>query len=166
MTIVRPPPPKIGTSFTDELLAAGLGPVLDVAGIGWHAQDGTLQFFGSVSQVDQDKARAVLAAHVPVPDIPPPEPSVPAAARWSVSRREVIKRLAAGERWHAMMRVLDGSRIRRELWYATQDIWNDDLEMILILRDAGADPDVILARLDMSMDTSSAPRPQIAIIQH
>jgi hypothetical protein len=141
---------KIGPTFVPELQAAG--ETLD--GYGWDIMSGAFGFNDDVPQAVRDQVAAVYAAHDPAAQTDPPTPWPPGiptqqpANQWGVPRERVIRRLvAAGKLTEFASEIDNASREMRELWYARADIRNDDAAIIALIRNAGADPAAILARL-------------------
>jgi hypothetical protein len=147
---------KIGPTFPDEIRAAGV----TLEGWSWGIIDGEVNFRDDVPQETRDGVMAVLAVHDPAKQTVPPTPYPPGAPGAEptlimISRYTILNRLVMAHHAEAFFKVLDkASRLQRELWSASILIRRDDMGIRLLLTEAGADPDEILA-----VDTSSGQAP-------
>jgi hypothetical protein len=150
---------KIGPTFADELVAAGL----TLEGYSWDIMTGEINYAADMPQEIIDLIEAVYAVHDPAKQTDPPTPyppgegamlpiqarpgPTPAATRWQIDRQLVIERLEAAHRFGAFMDALDDSnQLTRELWRARYRVWNDDPLVIALIYKASGDPLAILAR--------------------
>jgi hypothetical protein len=133
---------KIGPTFVEELIAAGVS----TDGYAWDFMTGEIFFMPEVSDATRAGVLAVLAAHDPKKQTVPPTPYPPGTALpVAIPRLTVIARLIEVRLLSEFCVELDASaREVQEIWYATTAFTKDDLLLTKLLRDAGADPAVIL----------------------